>query len=693
MTEYAKWIVEAKFADMNGGNKTPSFTMEAYNGGPLPVDGFPLPVVVDLATAKFRYPDQTPILYVHDDSKNLGHTTQQEISPTDILMAGLISNDNEYTRDVIHAAKAGKKWKASIGANFPKPELIKAGKSITVNGRVQTGPFLLARQAEIFETSILPNGADVTSKVQIAATLKKGKKVSETTLPDVDIDKIVNEKLEAALGGFNEKISESINKTIGEATTKITEGALGEIQRANEVRTLCASFGNPTIEIGEGDKKEKVSLEAHALKTKMPIREVQLEAELFKVQAAGTPAAPMMVRGSLNYGEKEIGECLKASLAVNHFGISPDDLKEEYSDKALQAAHSKELRGFGIKDLFMRVIQAAGKGYHGSMNSDDFIKAAFEASNELKASGTSTLVLDNIFEDVTSKSLLNSFMLAATTWRKFTGVTSSSDFKPVKMYRLTEDGGFQELGKDGELKHIGVTDTKRTVEIDSKGAIITLTYQMIKNDDLGALKNITQRIGRMASVRIEEDAYKLLLSLIGSFFTAGNGNYISGADTVLGPDSLATAVQKFRDRVDANNNPVLASPSNLIAGTALESIANSLYKDQQFRVGTSAKRVETVFNQHVGQFAPCISPYMNNTAIKDSKGKAINNQSATQWLLTADPNEYPTLQAAFLNGNETPIVETSEMSFEKLGVQMRGHMHFGFGEAESLGAVYSKGAA
>lgn len=389
----------------------------------------------------------------------------------------------------------------------------------------------------------------------------------------------------------------------------------------------------------------------------------------------------------------QMGPAIRASLSIHHFGIPAEKLEKAYGDQAIQAAHSKEFRGFGIKDVLLQTIKASGRTYSGSLNTDEFIRAAFEASRTIRASGTSSMSLDAIFEDVMGKALLDAFMVAHTHWRAFTAITSANDFKPVKRYRLTNGGGFQEVGDDGQLKHAGLSETKRTIEIDTKGVILTLTRKMILSDDLSSLRDITRRIGQMASSRLEEDAFKLLLSLVGTFFSAGNKNYIEGADTALGPDSLATARQMFRDQVDANAKPIMTSPAQLLVGTTLESMAKSLFHDEFFEVGTSTQRAERIRNEHFQQFPPIVSPYLNNTAIRDVRGKAIANQSDVHWLLLADPDTAPVLEAAFLNGQETPTVETSEMSFEKLGMQMRAFMDFGFAEAETVGGVYSKGAA
>lgn len=46
---------------------------------------------------------------------------------------------------------------------------------------------------------------------------------------------------------------------------------------------------------------------------------------------------------------------------------------------------------------------------------------------------------------------------------------------------------------------------------------------------------------------------------------------------------------------------------------------------------------------------------------------------------------------AFLNGQESPMIETAEVDFQVLGVQMRGYHDFGVALQEPRGGVKSKG--
>ena len=67
--------------------------------------------------------------------------------------------------------------------------------------------------------------------------------------------------------------------------------------------------------------------------------------------------------------------------------------------------------------------------------------------------------------------------------------------------------------------------------------------------------------------------------------------------------------------------------------------------------------------------------------------------SATAWYLFRDPGILAPMVVSFLNGVETPTVESADADFDQLGVQFRGYHDFGVDFAEWLAGVKSKGAA
>lgn len=147
--------------------KLPSFTMNAYTGASMRLEGFFHPVIVDLSGVKVQG-KQIPMYRQHDPLKIVGHGTA-EISADGITASGVVSADNEHSREVVTSAKRGFPWQASIGAGIDRMEFVKPGEKGTVNGKVVTGPILIARQTSLSEISFVPRGADRRTSVKVAA--------------------------------------------------------------------------------------------------------------------------------------------------------------------------------------------------------------------------------------------------------------------------------------------------------------------------------------------------------------------------------------------------------------------------------------------------------------------------------------------------------------------------------------------
>ncbi len=80
--------------------KLPTFTMTAYTGVPMKLEGFYHPVIVDLETASA--PRQSvPVPRAHDPERILGHTTAIEVSAQRIRASGILSAENEHSAEIV----------------------------------------------------------------------------------------------------------------------------------------------------------------------------------------------------------------------------------------------------------------------------------------------------------------------------------------------------------------------------------------------------------------------------------------------------------------------------------------------------------------------------------------------------------------------------------------------------------------
>ena len=164
-------IAAAKAAEGDKPEKLPRITIEAYNGGIMSV-GWWGAVVINLEA--LQVPETMPLLFGHN---NLGTETilgQADTIKNDkkkLIVAGDIMGTSKTTREVLDLAAKGFKWQASIGVKATKYSYIEAGETVTANGQKLSGPFTFIEAGNLYETSIVPLGADNTTSAKVAANL------------------------------------------------------------------------------------------------------------------------------------------------------------------------------------------------------------------------------------------------------------------------------------------------------------------------------------------------------------------------------------------------------------------------------------------------------------------------------------------------------------------------------------------
>ncbi len=266
----------------------------------------------------------------------------------------------------------------------------------------------------------------------------------------------------------------------------------------------------------------------------------------------------------------------------------------------------------------------------------------------------------------------------------------------------------QLVNDSGELKSMGLQDESYQNQLQTRGVVITTSRQTILNDDMGALTDQPKVLGREAAQTREEVLFTLIGAIIAgtvqyntsppgatatlvNFFSAGLGNYLSGATTNLSIASLTTAIQKFMEQVDVNGRPINVMPDRILTAPANREAAMTINKGSgivltDIGATTGAKKIPN-FNLYANQFKSIISPFLAYRA-----GKGITGTNDTQWILLPNPSSGLAIaQIGYLRGNRTPIIERGEAPFSTLGMHMRMYYDFGVAAHDYRAGVYSAG--
>jgi phage major head subunit gpT-like protein len=659
-----KCVIEAAAPDGDE-QKQPTFSMQAYNGGPMSV-GFKFPVTIDLAG--LRSATQVVILRDHDRSKIVGRADSVTINGDGVAVTGTITGRSGAAGEVLEHAAGGFQWPVSVGVHGLKMEKIAKGKSANVNGRLVDGPALIAREGTLREISFVGIGADEEAKAEIAASAARNnegengmtfsKWLAENghdkdSISDEELDSLAAEYHEETQGdnGEDEK-PVNADADEGDAVQAQRERMAAEMKRVADIEAKCG---------------ENKTLAAKAVAEGWTVEKAELE-----ILRAERPKAPA------GYVEDNSisGDVLEAAICQSA-GVG--DLEKDFDEKTLDAAHKRYRGRLGLQELLLEA--ALANGYDGRSVKQDLrgvLQAAFSTSD-----------ISGILGNTANKALLDGYNYVEQAWRQVASTSTVTDFKQRTSYRMYLDGRFQKVGPDGELQHTESAEESYTNQADTYGRMFSITRKDIINDDLDALSALPRQIGRQAGLALNHVFWTEFLADADTFYTTARGNLVEGTDYALTAADVIAAIvkawQTFLDQTDADGEPLGAEPRILLTGTSLGAYARELYESTTVDMaGTTAKRKPTN-NVYQGMFTPVVSRYIGNSNYTGS--------STSAWWLMADPRDIPVIDVAFLNGQQVPTIEQSDADFNTLGIQMRGYFDFGVNKQDYRGAVKMTGVA
>ena len=696
----------------------PEVNVTAYTGDMLSLANFPNPAVINLAGVRAMSNEQIPFLRDHQQTKVVGHG-KPSVGASQLQHSGKLSIAGEERDKIVAGHKEGFNWQASVGGRIPdvrkNVQTIAAGESVRVNGRVFEGPLHVVNAFLWKETSFVAVGADEgRASASVAAAQSQGVtpmnefekwleasgfNSEEMSDSQVTAMQKVFDDLKAAKAPEPVKTPAGVDmdKVVASATQAAMQAAQMQTQRDRRIDRLFAGYGDTTL-----DKDAIAKLRSDVEAGNITEEKAHLELLLASRGKGGTSNVAIHSGGSReNYALE-----LEAGVGRTN-GLTEEQIHEclveagASQDRAEAAVERSRKNPKGLKSVILAICRQ--EGHHADEVDDDAIRCAMNASardaNIQASSGWSTVVLPGILGRLANKAMLAAYAEADNggVALQICSTTSTRDFKKFSRYRMTESGVFEIVaGGTGEIKHGHLTEETYENKVETYGKMLSLTRQMMRNDDLDAFMQIPRMIGRMARHALEQSVITTLVNAPTAagagttefFHSAARGNqepnYLVGADSGLSLEALGPAYELFLNQVDADGKPIMIDPSLLLCTNADIITARKLYSDTQYRFTTSDTS-ELINNQWAGMFSPVKSSYLHRLGA---------TPSATQWYLLSNPTtDVSGIQIAFLDGQQTPTINSAETSFNTLGMQMRGYFDFGVALQDPRAIVKVKGAA
>ena len=108
----------------------------------------------------FPHAESIPIVYGHELSAGIGHTTAIKAEDGKLLVEGVVSRETPYAKDFVSSARNGFPWQASVGGMIVDKLSLKKGESYNLHDQEIGEGVDIVTKFELFEISVVEFGAD-----------------------------------------------------------------------------------------------------------------------------------------------------------------------------------------------------------------------------------------------------------------------------------------------------------------------------------------------------------------------------------------------------------------------------------------------------------------------------------------------------------------------------------------------------
>ena len=513
------------------------------------------------------------------------------------------------------------------------------GKTLTIDGEFDTGNPLAQ--------SIIRAGKKFNWQLSIGAENVKVERVDEGTVETINGNTVNGPAIVVRESVLREV---SIVAIGADAKTSMEIRASLMAPEPDEHVVQAVAQAEPAVEIEkhetteeDTDMNEELNAKLNAITDGLTKLSERIEETEKRIETqASRPAPEICVR---NTDDIATADVLQAAVE-QAMGVTPTDTKA--ADIADRKFHGQ----MGLKQLYTECAHAGG--WNGYLNNGNL----GEAVSAIKAS-FSTVNLPGILSNAINKRIKAGWDYAEDSWRKIADITSVSDYKQFSTYVLNSKGDYEEVANGGTIPTGELAETGYSNQLKRYGLMFSIDEMDIINDDLNAINQRAFQFGRKASLKLNK-VFWTLFQADTDFFKSANNNVVASAGA-LSADSLAKLVKAFRKQTDVNGDILGYEPRILLVPAALEVEAQKLYDDAETRDTTASKQYLTG-NPWRGKFTPVASAYLT---------------SDDDYYLLADPTIAATMQVAFLNGQQAPVVESNPTNFDTFGLSYRGKFSFG----------------
>ncbi len=584
----------------------------------------------------------------------------------------------------------------SIDAVILERQLIPQGQTYTTSlGQVIEGPAEIVTKWEPHNASICATGADPNSTVRRSTDRERVTRMSEELMAKLKMLGLPEGMTDAAeiIAWMAEKMPEpSVEVELMEGE-KPAEEVAERAEHTDDEMKVEKMEDEIKAEVERQLKAEKVRRQTILNHCKLAKLErsfadsliedesvtVEIAQERIIRKMASNPVGGAVEGSDVRATENGIDrffDAVRDGLIIrSHRGARLSRESEAHKNKD---AH--DFKSMGLNRMAELVLRQKGINTD-RMNPVDIAKVAMGNSDALRrhekliqrSAYHTTGSFPNLLLDSINKTLLAAYEEAPYTWEVWARQAPSvQDFKQINRTRFSEAPDPEQVPERAEYKEKAMSDSKESYRVEKYGEMFTISWETVVNDDLDAISRVPAMHGNACRRKVNKEVYAVLTAnaLMGdgnTLFSASHasGSNLSGASAAPSVTTLNAAFAAMRTQKGLSADSVVSViPRYLIVPAALEATALELVSSTSYIVANGNSGVQNLYGQGG-------SRQLN--VVCDPN---LDGNSATAWYLSADPSQIDTVEVSFLQGEESPVLE-SDWNFRRDVYEYKVRQTFG----------------
>ena len=585
----------------------------------------------------------------------------------------------------------------SIDAVILERQLVPQGQSYTTSrGEVIEGPAEIVTKWEPHNASICATGADPNSTVRRSMDREGVTRMDESLMAKLRMLGLPEGMTDAAeiIAWMAEKMPEpSVEVELMAGEDKKPEEVAERAEHTDDKMKIEKMEDEVKAEVERQLKAEKVRRSTILNHCKLARLERSFADELIEDESvtvaiaqeriirkmASNPVGGAVEGSDVRVTENGIDRFLDAVrdglIIRSHRGARLSRESEAHKNKD---AH--DFKSMGLNRMAELVLRQKGINTD-RMNPVDIAKVAMGNSDALRrhekliqrSAYHTTGSFPNLLLDSINKTLLAAYEEAPYTWEVWARQAPSvQDFKQINRTRFSEAPDPEQVPERAEYKEKAMSDSKESYRVEKYGEMFTISWETVVNDDLDAISRVPAMHGNACRRKVNKEVYAVLTAnaLMGdnnALFSASHasGSNLSGASAAPSVTTLNAAFAAMRTQKGLSADSIVSViPRYLIVPAALEATALELVSSTSYIVANGNSGVQNLYGQGG-------SRQLN--VVCDPN---LDGNSATAWYLSADPSQIDTVEVSFLQGEESPVLE-SDWNFRRDVYEYKVRQTFG----------------